>query len=113
VDKALSVVVVGAGLAGGNAALELKRLAPEAHVTLVGSESHLPYQRPPLSKEFLRGTQTFDDALVAPPSEYKRLGIELVLGRKVLQLEPEHRRIRLDGDEVVSYDSAVIATGGR
>jgi 3-phenylpropionate/trans-cinnamate dioxygenase ferredoxin reductase component len=113
VDKALSVVVVGAGLAGGNAALELKRLAPEAHVTLVGSEAHLPYQRPPLSKEFLRGTQTFDDALVAPPSEYKRLGIDLVLGRKVLQLEPEHRRIRLEGDEIVSYDSAVIATGGR
>jgi 3-phenylpropionate/trans-cinnamate dioxygenase ferredoxin reductase component len=113
VDKALSVVVVGAGLAGGNAALELKRLAPDAHVTLIGSEAHLPYQRPPLSKEFLRGTSKFEDALVAPRSEYERLGIDLVVGRKVVKLEPENKRIRLDGGEVVPYDRAVIATGGR
>lgn len=112
-DKALSVVVVGAGLAGGNAALELRRLAPDARVTLIGSEPHLPYQRPPLSKGFLRGTEPFEAALVAPRSEYERLGIDLMLGRKVVGLEPESRRIRLDGDEVIRYDRLLIATGGR
>ncbi len=109
----LSVVVVGAGLAGGNAALELARLAPDAHVTLIGSEAHLPYQRPPLSKGFLRGTETFDAALVAPQAEYDRLGIELMLGRRAVELDPQSRRIRLDGDEVIPYDRLLIATGGR
>ena len=109
----LSVVVVGAGLAGANAALELARLAPDAHITLIGSEAHLPYQRPPLSKGFLRGTEPFDAALVAPRTEYERLGIDLMLGRKAVNLEPESKRIRLDGDEVIPYDRLLIATGGR
>ena len=112
-DSALSVVVVGAGLAGANAALEVGRLAPDAHVTLIGSEAHLPYQRPPLSKGFLRGTEPFDAALVAARSEYERLGIALVLGRKVAKLEPEHKQVRLDDDDVVAYDRVLIATGGR
>jgi len=113
VDSALSVVIVGAGLAGANAALEVGRLAPDARVTLIGSEAHLPYQRPPLSKEFLRGTSKFEDALVAPRSEYERLGIDLLLGRKVVKLESEQKRIRLEDGDVVSYDRALIATGGR
>lgn len=103
-NNALSVVVVGAGLAGANAALELKRLSPDTQVTLVGSEAHLPYQRPPLSKEFLRGSSKFEDVLVAPRSESERLGIELMLGRTVVALEPEHKLIRLEGDDVVPYD---------
>jgi 3-phenylpropionate/trans-cinnamate dioxygenase ferredoxin reductase subunit len=106
-------VVVGAGLAGANAALELARLAPDAHVTLIGSEAHLPYQRPPLSKGFLRGTETFDAALVAPRTEYERLGIDLMLGRRAVRLELESKRIRLDGDEVVPCDRLLVATGGR
>jgi len=110
---AWSVVIVGAGLAGANAALELARLAPDAHVTLIGSEAHLPYQRPPMSKGFLRGTEPFEDALVAPRTEYERVGIDLMLGRKAVKLEPESKRIRLDGDEVIPYDRLLIATGGR
>ena len=112
-DKALSVVVVGAGVAGANAALEVRRLALDAHVTLIGSEAHLPYQRPPLSKGFLRGTEPFDAALVAPRIEYDRLEIDLVLGRRVVKLEPEYKRIRLEGDEIIPYDRVLIATGGR
>jgi len=100
-------------LCGGNAALELGRLASDVHVTLISSEAHLPYQRPPLSKGFLRGTEPFDAALVAPRAEYERLGISLVLGRRVVRLAPESRQILLEGDEVVPYDRALIATGGR
>jgi 3-phenylpropionate/trans-cinnamate dioxygenase ferredoxin reductase component len=113
VDKALSVVVVGAGLAGANAALEVRRLTRDGHVTLIGSEAHLPYQRPPLSKGFLRGTEPFEAALVAPHSEYERLGVDLVLGRRVAKLDSGSRRIHLEGGEVVPFDRALIATGGR
>jgi 3-phenylpropionate/trans-cinnamate dioxygenase ferredoxin reductase component len=107
------VVIVGGGLTGGNAALEVCRLAPDAHVTLISSETHLPYQRPPLSKGFLRGTEPFEDAFVAPPGEYERLGIDLLLGRTVEKLETEHKQVRLEGDEVIPYDRILIATGGR
>ncbi len=100
-------------MTGGNAALEVCRLAPDVHVTLIGSEAHLPYQRPPLSKGFLRGTEPFEDALVAPAGEYERLGIDLMLGRTVKKLEPEHKQIRFEGDEVIGYDRILIATGGR
>jgi 3-phenylpropionate/trans-cinnamate dioxygenase ferredoxin reductase subunit len=113
VASAFSVVIVGAGLTGANAALEIGRLAPDVHVTLIGSEAHLPYQRPPLSKGFLRGTEQFEAALVAPRHEYEKLRIDLLLGRKVVRLEPENKRIRLDNNEVLHYDRALIATGGR
>jgi 3-phenylpropionate/trans-cinnamate dioxygenase ferredoxin reductase subunit len=109
----LSVVVVGGGLTGGNAALEVCRLAPDVHVTLISSEAHLPYQRPPLSKGFLRGTEPFEAAFVAPRSEYDRLGIDLMLGRTVTKLETQHKQVRLEGDEVIPYDRILIATGGR
>ncbi|HEX7263258.1 MAG TPA: FAD-dependent oxidoreductase [Candidatus Dormibacteraeota bacterium] len=107
------VIVIGGGLTGGNAALEVCRLAPDAHVTLISSEAHLPYQRPPLSKGFLRGTEPFEDAFVAPRGEYERLGIDLMLGRTVAKLEPEHKQVRLEGDEVIPYDRILVATGGR
>ncbi len=108
-----NVVVVGGGLTGANAALEVSRLARDAHVTLIGAEAHLPYQRPPLSKGFLRGTEAFEGALVAPRGEYERLGIDLMLGKKVVKLEPELKRVRLESDEVIPYDRILIATGGR
>jgi 3-phenylpropionate/trans-cinnamate dioxygenase ferredoxin reductase subunit len=108
-----NVVVVGGGLTGGNAALEVCRLTPDVHVTLISSEAHLPYQRPPLSKGFLRGTEPFEDAFVAPRAEYERLGIHLMLGTTVEKLEPLQKQLRLEGDEVVPYDRVLIATGGR
>jgi 3-phenylpropionate/trans-cinnamate dioxygenase ferredoxin reductase subunit len=100
-------------LTGGNAALEVCRLAPDAHVTLISSEEHLPYQRPPLSKGFLRGTEPFENAFVAPRSEYERLGINLMLGRTVEKLEPEQKQVRLEGGEVIPYERILVATGGR
>ena len=108
-----NVVVVGGGLTGGNAALEVCRLAPDVHVTLISSEAHLPYQRPPLSKGFLRGAEPFEDAFVAPQAEYERLGIDLMLGMTVEKLEPQHKQIRLEDGQVIPYDRILIATGGR
>src|SRR5260370_7304175 len=105
-----NVVVVGGGLCGGNAALELGRLASDVHVTLISSEAHLPYQRPPLSKGFLRGTEPFDAALVAPRAEYERLGISLVLGRRVARLAPESRPILLELHDVVPHNRTLTAT---
>jgi 3-phenylpropionate/trans-cinnamate dioxygenase ferredoxin reductase subunit len=108
-----SVVVVGGGVAGANAALELRRLGFEGKVTLLCAEAHLPYQRPPLSKSFLQGRASFDDAIVAPRTEYDRLGIDLQLGRRATQLDVERRFVHTDAGEALAYDQVVVATGGR
>jgi 3-phenylpropionate/trans-cinnamate dioxygenase ferredoxin reductase component len=112
--NASSIVVVGAGVAGSNAALELRRLGFDGHVTLVGAETHLPYQRPPLSKGFLRGTERFEDMVVAAAGEYDRLKIDLRLGQKVAELAPQRKEVRLEErGQVLRYDRVLIATGGR
>jgi 3-phenylpropionate/trans-cinnamate dioxygenase ferredoxin reductase subunit len=108
-----SVVVVGAGLAGANAALELRRLGFEGRLTLVGAEAHLPYQRPPLSKGFLQGVETFDDFLVAPRAEYERLGVGLLLGTRAVELDAARRRVRIEGGDDLPYDRVLVATGCR
>jgi 3-phenylpropionate/trans-cinnamate dioxygenase ferredoxin reductase subunit len=107
------IVVVGAGLAGGGAALELRRLGFEGELTLVGAESHLPYIRPPLSKGFLRGEERFEDALVAPREMYERQHVELLLGRRAVALDVQGRRVRLEDGEELAYDRLLVTTGGR
>jgi 3-phenylpropionate/trans-cinnamate dioxygenase ferredoxin reductase component len=108
-----AVVVVGGGLAGAGAALELRRLGFDGRIALIGAEPHLPYIRPPLSKEFLRGEQTFEDALVAPSEEYQRADVELLLGRRAVELDATRRRVRIDSGEELAYARLLVATGGR
>jgi len=112
-DHLKQVLVLGGGLAGANAALELRRLGFDGRVTVVGAEAHLPYQRPPLSKTFLRGTARFEELLVATQEDYDRAGVELLLGRRAAALDAERRRIRLEGGEELAYDRLIVATGGR
>lgn len=106
-------IILGGGLAGAGAALELRRLGFDGRLTLVGAEPHLPYNRPPLSKGFLRGEEPFQDALVAPRAEYERLGVHLLLGSRVVSLDPHRRRIWLEDGEELPYDRLLVATGGR
>lgn len=108
-----AVVVVGGGLAGAGAALELRRLGFDGRITLIGAEPHLPYNRPPLSKQFLRGEQAFHDALVAPSEEYQRKDVELLLSRRVAEVDAKRRRVRLDDGEELAYERLLVATGGR
>jgi len=107
------IVVIGGGLTGAGAAFELRRLGFDGGLTLVGAESHLPYNRPPLSKGFLRGEETFQEALVAPRDDYERQGIQLVLGRRAVDVDAKRHRIRLDDRVDLKYDRLLVATGGR
>jgi 3-phenylpropionate/trans-cinnamate dioxygenase ferredoxin reductase component len=107
------IVVVGAGLAGGGAALELRRLGFEGQLTLVGAEAHLPYSRPPLSKGFLRGEESFEDGLVAPRASYEQQGVHLLLGRRAVALDPLRRAVALEDGEELAYDRLLVTTGGR
>src|SRR4029077_7962844 len=107
------IVIIGGGLAGGGCALELRRLGFDGRLTLVGAEPHLPYNRPPMSKGFLRGEDDFQDALVAPRPEYERNNIELLLASRAAEIDLKLRRVRLDSGEERPYQRLPVATGRR
>ncbi len=106
-------VIVGAGLTGGSAVVALREEGFLGDVVLIGAEPEVPYERPPLSKEYLRGEATFEDMLVRPPNFYSDKGIETHLGIRATKVDLEGKVVELDGGNRVSYDKVLIATGGR
>lgn len=107
------VVVVGASLAGLRAAETLRRDGYEGALVLVGAEPHLPYDRPPLSKQVLTGEWDADRAFLRDPAVYDDLGLELVLGRRATALDTTARTVVLDDGARLDFDGLVIATGAR
>jgi 3-phenylpropionate/trans-cinnamate dioxygenase ferredoxin reductase subunit len=104
-----SVVVVGGGLAATRTVEELRLLGADSRITVVSEEAVLPYDRPPLSKDVLRGER---DA-VPLRDEWLSLDIDLRLGCRGVTLRPEEHVVLLDDGTQVSYDAAVLATGAR
>jgi 3-phenylpropionate/trans-cinnamate dioxygenase ferredoxin reductase subunit len=110
-DRAVDFLLVGGGMASAHCAAELRRRGAEGSVLLVGREPHLPYERPPASKEYLRGEGSEEDALVNPASWYGENDIELLTERSVMSLDAGARTAKLQGGEEVSFEKALIATG--
>jgi 3-phenylpropionate/trans-cinnamate dioxygenase ferredoxin reductase subunit len=106
-------VVVGASLAGATAASTLRQEGFDGRLVLVGSEPSFPYERPPLSKGFLRGETTFQEALVNPPAFYADNQIETWFGTTALSVDPQARTLAVAGGEPITYDRLLIATGAR
>jgi 3-phenylpropionate/trans-cinnamate dioxygenase ferredoxin reductase component len=106
-----TLVIIGASLAGAKAAEGARAAGFDGRVVLVGEEPHRPYERPPLSETVLRGEQPPEVARVHDDAFYAANDIELLLGRRVVGLDPNARQIRLDGDETLGYTAAVLATG--
>lgn len=105
------IAVVGASLAGLRAVEFIRRANFEGELVLIGDEAHLPYDRPPLSKEVLRG-EWEQDRLALRRRSYQDLQVEMELGQGAVSLDTEAREVRLEGGATVSFDGMVIATGG-
>ncbi|MBS1906603.1 MAG: FAD-dependent oxidoreductase [Actinobacteria bacterium] len=105
------VVIVGAGLAGAKAAEALRDLGYRGAITLVGAERHLPYERPPLSKDYLADKAPFDSAVVHPQDWYDENDISLRLGSTVAAIDLGAHEARLDDGTALRYDRLVLATG--
>ncbi|HYT30858.1 MAG TPA: FAD-dependent oxidoreductase [Actinomycetota bacterium] len=106
-------VVVGANLAGGAAATTLRGAGFDGRLVLIGAEPHPPYERPPLSKDYLRGETKLDDAYLRPPEWYGENDVELVLGETAERVDPADRVVELSGGQRVPFDRLLLATGGR
>ena len=104
------LVVVGASLAGLRAAESARKAGWDGRVVLVGAEDHLPYDRPPLSKAFLRGGPEPEAPGYRSTEELDELGIELRLGAPAAGLDLQAREVLL-GDQRIPYAAAVLATG--
>jgi NADPH-dependent 2,4-dienoyl-CoA reductase/sulfur reductase-like enzyme len=104
------IVVVGASLAGLRAVETLRKLGFEGGIALVGEESHLPYDRPPLSKEVLKGERSPATVMFREAAFFEELGVEVLNGRKATALDLNHREVLL-GSERLPFDGAILATG--
>src|SRR2546430_16482885 len=106
-------VIVGANLTGGAAATTLRGEGFEGRLVLIGEEPHPPYERPPLSKEYLRGEVALDTAYLREPSWYAENDVELLLGTRATRVDTAGKVVHLADGEPVPYDAVLVATGGR
>jgi 3-phenylpropionate/trans-cinnamate dioxygenase ferredoxin reductase component len=107
------IVIIGAGLAGGNAAATLREEGFAGPVILISREPGVPFGRPPLSKTYLRSEEDLDGWYVRPPGWYADHDVDLRIGAAVVAVDPDAHAVTLDSGEELGYQMALIATGGR
>lgn len=107
----MGVVIIGAGHAGGSAAAFLRQYGYSGDITLIGAEAYLPYQRPPLSKAWLKGEAEEEDLYLRPASFYAEKNITLRLSTRVSMIDREAQQIELSDGERIPYDHLILATG--
>ena len=107
------IVIIGASLAGATAAATLREGGFEGEVTLLGAESRPPYNRPPLSKGYLRGQDRFEDQLVKPADFYAQARIDLRLGVTATAVDPVRKAVTLADGARLPYDKLLVTTGSR
>ena len=110
-DRHVDFLLIGGGIAAANCARYLRESGADGSILLVGREPDLPYDRPPCSKEYLRGEQTRDDALFKPAEWYAEQEIEALTRCSAMKLDLEARRVKLSTREEVGFGQALVATG--
>jgi NAD(P)H-nitrite reductase len=111
-DQKFEYIIIGGGLAGGNAALEIRNRNKEKSVLLITSEREYPYDRVPLSKEYLRGTLSKDKLFLKSAKFYEENSIKVILGKSATRINPRERSVTLQDGSVYRFEKLLIATGG-
>src|SRR5256714_4115444 len=104
-------VIVGAALAGAKAAEELRERDFDGRIVLIGQENARPYERPPLSKDYLRGEADRDKAYVHEEAFYDERDIDLMTGTAVTAIDPAASEVELGGGERLVFDRLLLTTG--
>ncbi|CAN7269355.1 FAD-dependent oxidoreductase [Phenylobacterium sp. LjRoot225] len=106
------VLIIGGGHGGAAAALALRQKGFEGSVAIVTDEPSAPYERPPLSKEYLAQEKTFDRILIRAETYWDDRKVELLLGERVIAVDPAHRQVQLRSKKKLGYGSLIWAAGG-
>jgi len=106
------VVIVGAGHAGAQLAIALRQRKFEGSIALIGDEPDLPYERPPLSKEYLAGDKSFERILIRQPAFWAERSVTMLLGQRTVSIDPARHQVTLADGSVLGYGKLVWATGG-
>ena len=107
------IYVIGAGHAGGELAFALRQQGYAGALTVIGDEGHLPYQRPPLSKAYLKGEVETPSLYLRQPAAYEKANISLILSRRVERIDRASKQLVFDDARTVNYSKLALATGGR
>ncbi len=106
------IVIVGSGHAGAQAAVSLRQQKFAGSITIVTRETELPYERPPLSKEYLAGDKPFERLLLRPPEYWDKNEIEIISGEEVVSVDPAAHRVALGNGDTLGYGKLIWAAGG-
>jgi 3-phenylpropionate/trans-cinnamate dioxygenase ferredoxin reductase subunit len=107
------VLIVGAGHAGAQAAIALRQNKFEGSVAVIGDEPELPYERPPLSKEYFAGEKAFERILIRPAAFWAEREVAMLLGRRVAGVDPGAKAVRTEDGEAIGYGALIWAAGGK
>jgi 3-phenylpropionate/trans-cinnamate dioxygenase ferredoxin reductase subunit len=105
-------LIVGAGQGGAYAAIQLRQLGFEGTIAIVGREAEPPYERPPLSKEYMLGEKEWDRLLIRPRDFWATKQIELLLEAEVVSITPDARQVQLQDGRTIGYGDLIWAAGG-
>lgn len=106
------VIIVGAGHGGAQAAIALRQNGFEGRILVIGREPEIPYERPPLSKEYLARDKTFDRICIRPAQFWEDKAVEMKLGAEVVSLDPAAHTVKLGDGSEIGYGKLIWATGG-
>ena len=106
------ILIVGAGHAGAQAAIALRQAKYEGTIAIVGDEPEIPYERPPLSKDYLAGDKPFERILIRPATFWSERDIAMLTGRRVVSVDPAAHRVTTADGTTIGYGSLIWATGG-
>jgi 3-phenylpropionate/trans-cinnamate dioxygenase ferredoxin reductase component len=107
-----NVVIVGGGHGGAQAAIALRQNGFAGTITIIGRETEPPYERPPLSKDYLAGEKEFERIYIRPPAFWEERQIDLLLGRAVVAIDPAAKNVTLDDGSTHDYSALIWAAGG-
>lgn len=110
-EQSYKYVLIGGGLASATAAETIRKHDSQGAILIIGAEEHAPYNRPPLSKEYLRGEAGNDDVVIHPESWYKDNGVDLAQGTRAIAVDAKSKTVALDSGVGVGYDKLLLATG--
>jgi len=110
--KGYTYLIIGGGIAGGKACEGIREVDQEGSIALITKEGHRPYQRPPLSKGYLKNEVDLDHVYLHPSEKYQELNVNLIKGTEAAGLSPEDHIVTLEDGEEIGYEKLLLATGG-